>query len=231
MGKKSTHSSPQKCSPKDFPSKRIAKTSTSPEDNSKQNTDEEGEPEKHPKFCEDPEKCQVFVERIHKNSSEEDLKSLFAECGSIVSLELLKNSHNKFKGMAFILFSNSQEAAKAVQLTGKKHMGKGIKVSLPKPKPSTKVILVKNLPFGVTEDELAKVFEDCGDIKEVRVSPNSAYVEFEATLCAQKAVEKESVQFKGSYLELSYSFERAQHTQKLKNYSLLPFRGRKVIFN
>lgn len=52
----------------------------------------------------------VFVDGLRGKVAEEQLQALFADCGTIVAVELVHN-----KQCAFIVFSTEAEATKAVE--------------------------------------------------------------------------------------------------------------------
>ncbi len=69
-------------------------------------------------------------------------------------------------------------------------------------------IIVKNLPYTCTEDELGDFFTDCGKINNVRFIRNSktklfkgfAYIEFKQSTSTYAAIKKNGLEFQGRKL-------------------------------
>ena len=76
-------------------------------------------------------------------------------------------------------------------------------------------VIVRNLPFSVQEDTLANLFEDCGDIKKVKIMKNEngrskgfGFVDFEDAESATKALAKNGTLIDGRDITVSYSNPR-----------------------
>jgi RNA recognition motif-containing protein len=58
------------------------------------------------------------------DTSEEDLKTMFAEAGELVTVDLIKDRDTgRPKGFAFITFANQTDAAKAITMFNGKEVG------------------------------------------------------------------------------------------------------------
>jgi RNA recognition motif-containing protein len=77
----------------------------------------------------------LYVGNISFKATEEDLSTLFAQAGQVVSAKLIKDpSTGRLRGFGFVEMSSAEEAQKAVTLfNGKQFMERAIVVNEAKP--------------------------------------------------------------------------------------------------
>lgn len=77
----------------------------------------------------------LFVGNLPWATNEGDLESLFAQAGTVQSVEVMRDKFTgRARGFAFILMSSDTEALKAVELfEGKEFMGRPLKVNVARP--------------------------------------------------------------------------------------------------
>ena len=80
----------------------------------------------------------IFVGNLNFRSSEEDLRQLFAEFGTISSAKIIMDRDTgRSRGFGFVEMASDDEAKTAIQeLNGKTFMEKTIEVNEARPKPS-----------------------------------------------------------------------------------------------
>jgi cold-inducible RNA-binding protein len=59
----------------------------------------------------------LYVGNLAKSTTEDQLKNLFAQAGTVVSAEVVKDRNsNESKGFAFVMMSGQSEAEKAISM-------------------------------------------------------------------------------------------------------------------
>lgn len=133
----------------------------------------------------------VFVKNLSESTTDEDLKSIFGEFGTITSAVVMKDGDGKSKCFGFVNFENTDDAAKAVEaLNGKKiddkewYVGKAQKKSERENELKLKFeqsmkeaadkyqganLYVKNLDDGISDDKLKELFSTYGTITSCKV--------------------------------------------------------------
>lgn len=160
----------------------------------RQNSTPKEKEEKEEKLTveEDTESLEVYVQGMPYETTEEDVRSFFAECGDIQEVRLSQyiqflfvrcsyHDSGKCRGYGFVRFSSPEEVKLALQ-KDKEHMGtRYVNVSLPHKREATvpnkdvvvpldcKSIFVKNLPYEADEDSVKGVFMRFGKISSVRI--------------------------------------------------------------
>ncbi len=78
----------------------------------------------------------VYVGNLSYSTTEEELRALFAQAGTVVSVALIKDRDSgQSKGFGFIEMSNQVEAEKAISMFNGYHMGeRELKVNLARPR-------------------------------------------------------------------------------------------------
>jgi RNA recognition motif-containing protein len=78
----------------------------------------------------------LYVGNLSYDTTEEDLRSLFAQAGTVGSVELIKDRDTgRSKGFAFIEMSSQSEAENAISMFNGKSVGnREIKVSIARPR-------------------------------------------------------------------------------------------------
>ncbi|GFR92336.1 RNA-binding protein 34 [Elysia marginata] len=132
----------------------------------------------------------IFVGNCPLSADRKVLKSLFREFGDIESIRfrcappadpnlprraivITKNFHEQCKNyVAYIVYKEEEAAKKALVRNGHLLDGLHIRVdisTMSKKHDKKRSVFVGNLPFDVTEEDLYSHFEDCGEIKNVRL--------------------------------------------------------------
>lgn len=78
----------------------------------------------------------IYVGNLSFSTTEEELKTLFSQAGTVASVALIKDRDSgQSKGFAFIEMSNQAEAEKAIQMFNGKTMGeRELKVNIARPR-------------------------------------------------------------------------------------------------
>jgi cold-inducible RNA-binding protein len=78
----------------------------------------------------------IYVGNLSYETTEDDLRTLFAEAGTVASVALIKDRDTgQSKGFAFVEMSNQSEAEKAIQTFNGYSMGnRPLKVNLARPR-------------------------------------------------------------------------------------------------
>ncbi len=72
----------------------------------------------------------IFVSDLPYEIGMEEIKQLFALCGSVQSVQLVTDANGEFKGLAFVRMANAKETQEAINtLDGTNLSGRYIKVS------------------------------------------------------------------------------------------------------
>jgi RNA recognition motif-containing protein len=78
----------------------------------------------------------LYVGNLAKSTTEDELKTLFAQAGSVASVEVVKDrASGESKGFAFITMNDQAEADKAISMFNAHSLGgHELKVNVAKPK-------------------------------------------------------------------------------------------------
>ncbi len=87
-------------------------------------------------FQEEKMETKIYVGNLSFATTEDELKELFAQAGTVASVALIKDRDTgQSKGFAFIEMANQAEAEKAIQMfNGKTFGNREIKVNLARPR-------------------------------------------------------------------------------------------------
>ncbi|XVF67544.1 hypothetical protein PTKIN_Ptkin10aG0129900 [Pterospermum kingtungense] len=159
----------------------------------------------------------VYVKNLSESTSDEDLKQIFGEFGTITSAAVMREPDGKSKGFGFINFEDADDAAKAVEsLNGKKFDEKEWYVGKAQKKSEREVELksqfeqtmkegadkfqganlyVKNLDDSISDEKLKELFSQYGTITSCKVmrdpngiSKGSGFVAFSTPEEASRAL-------------------------------------------
>ena len=77
----------------------------------------------------------IYVGNLSFSATEDDLKNIFEQCGSIVSVKIITDRETgRSKGFAFIEMSTPEQAAEAIHsFNGAEHQGRPLRVTEAKP--------------------------------------------------------------------------------------------------
>lgn len=161
----------------------------------------------------------VFVGRLPRDATEDDVHELFAECGEIVSVRMPTDRETgQTKGIAFVDFADADAAAKACELNGTDLRGSTLNINpadqKPKaaPRDDTKTVFVKGFDRYQGEEEvrtqLTQAFAECGKVVNVRLPtyPDDgnlrgfAFIEFADANAVEKAGELNETEVAGGYI-------------------------------
>ncbi|KAM8961235.1 spliceosome associated factor 3, U4/U6 recycling protein [Pelodytes ibericus] len=155
----------------------------------------------------------VFVSNLPFSLSdpEQHLRKVFSGCGEISEVRVIYSSSGTFRGYCYVQFTEEKSALDALKLDRQDVNGRPMFVSpcVDKNKnPEFKVfkystalekhkLFVSGLPYSSTKEELEKLFQEHGSLKELRLVTNRsgkpkglAYVEYENEAQASQAVLK-----------------------------------------
>ena len=147
----------------------------------------------------------VFVSNLDFKINENQLREAFEKFGKVDDVRLVRNYKGLSKGYAYIEYSSIQEMREALKHDRMPLEGRPVFISeIGKKKSftfSTSIekhkIFVKNLAPEVTNEELKKIYDKYGSVKDARVvtyrnghSKGCAYVEFEDESSALEAVKQ-----------------------------------------
>lgn len=115
----------------------------------------------------------LFINNLSFTATEDDLKKHFEQYGKIESINVVRNSHGKSRGFAYIEFENEEDRQKAVVENNQFFMNRKLEVKLSIPQEERKVekkenteqssaiactIYVSGLPKGIGEYEFSVFF-------------------------------------------------------------------------
>lgn len=155
------------------------------------------------------ERRQVFVSNLSFDATETDIRAIFPEL-AIESIELVPSSSGKSRGFGYMLLASEQEVPKALSFDRRPLAGRPVFISnvardkanrLNQFKYSSSFepnkIFIKGLPFNLGKDDLQRLFEPFGAIRDIRIvcfrsgkSKGLAYLEYETETAAKNAVLK-----------------------------------------
>ncbi|GLT58906.1 hypothetical protein SLA2020_317650 [Shorea laevis] len=159
----------------------------------------------------------VYVKNLSESTTDEDLKRIFGEYGTITSAVVMKDADGKSKGFGFVNFDDADDAAKAVDaLNGKKiderewYVGKAQKKSERElelrdrfeqsmKEAADKLqgvnLYIKNLDDSIDDEKLKELFSEYGAITSCKVmrdpsgiSKGSGFVAFSTPEEASRAL-------------------------------------------
>lgn len=133
----------------------------------------------------------VYVKNLAESTTEEELKKIFSEYGTITSVVVMRDGEGKSKGFGFVNFEEPDDAACSVEaLNGKKFDDKEWFVGKAQKKAEREMELkgkfeqsvketvdkyeglnlyVKNLDDSVTDEKLKELFSEFGTITSCKV--------------------------------------------------------------
>ncbi|KAL8145196.1 hypothetical protein AgCh_003413 [Apium graveolens] len=159
----------------------------------------------------------IYVKNLSESTSEEELREIFGEYGTITSVVVMRDGDGKSKCFGFVNFDNPEDAAKAVDaLNGKKvddkewYVGKAQKKSEREVELKSRFeqtvkeqvdkfqglnLYVKNLDETIDDEKLKELFSDYGTISSCKVmrdpsgiSRGSGFVAFSTSEEASRAL-------------------------------------------
>ena len=148
----------------------------------------------------DRERKHVIVNYLPGDITEVLLQAMFASCGAITGVRLMRDKSGVSLGYAFVNYSNEVDAARAIERFDGHQMGaKKIRVSYARPS-SEEIknanLYIAGLPKSTTEDELRAWFSVYGTIISSKVltletgeSRGVGFIRFDKRSEAQEAID------------------------------------------
>ena len=148
----------------------------------------------------------IFVRRIPKDLSPQQLEEHFQRYGDIKSLKISLNSDHQSRGYGFVCFQDSSSAGRALEAEGNADSIQVIRYQPRDKRDFRKIynnIYAKNFPENFTEDDVRNLFSQFGRVESMKYMKNDkgpyAFICFNSEdktdreygpRCAQEAVEK-----------------------------------------
>ena len=146
---------------------------------------------------------EIFVGNLRFSVKEDDLRDFFEKYGEVAAIKMI-NRDGRYTGKSFVLFKEVEDFEKALEADGKDFQGRPMIVKKSSEKPPRRdqqdsgatgnKVYVGGLSYNSTEDSVKSFFEECGEIKEVKIMTESdgksrgfGFVEFEQEDSARKA--------------------------------------------
>eukprot|EP00672_Neobodo_designis_P025229 CAMPEP_0174828842 /NCGR_PEP_ID=MMETSP1114-20130205/1563_1 /TAXON_ID=312471 /ORGANISM="Neobodo designis, Strain CCAP 1951/1" /LENGTH=512 /DNA_ID=CAMNT_0016062569 /DNA_START=285 /DNA_END=1823 /DNA_ORIENTATION=- len=127
----------------------------------------------------DGERTNLYVSNISTDVDDDGLRAIFAPYGTIVNSRIMVDIHTcKSRGFGFVQFATAAEAAAAVKaVDGSVHNSQTLMVRVASKKtrqPGTLLpkVFLRNVPAGVSEDELRRLCSRFGSITTCAVRPD-----------------------------------------------------------
>ena len=184
---------------------------------------------------------ELFVNNLSYKTTDESLKKYFSKYGEVESTKIVYDKETgRPKGVGFCKFCDSSSAAKALADNDKLFLdGRPIAVSYSNDKKgSAKVrkskfqgnknyegekfsIFIGNLSFKTNEDGIKNLFEDCGNIIDIRIAKRPdgnprgfAHVDFDSKEGMENALEKTGYRLDGRELRIDKTTNQPSASKK-----------------
>ncbi|XP_023227274.1 RNA-binding protein 34-like isoform X1 [Centruroides sculpturatus] len=180
----------------------------------------------------DKDKRTVFVGNLPVTFNKEEIKNIFKSFGVVESIRIrsaapikptlpkkvavIKNLYHPdiTSYNAYIVFKTEHMAMDSLKLNGTKIQDNHIRVDRVNNNQQhdyRKTIFVGNLPYNITDEELWKFFETCGEIinvrvirdKSTRIGKGFGYVLFKSRDSSNRAIKMDGNELKGRPLRIS----------------------------
>jgi nucleolin len=176
----------------------------------------------------DEEVNEVFVRNLPFSADQPAIEKFFQSCGSVEKVNLLRAHDGRPKGVAFVKFTTPENVQKALALNGNEFEGRTLTIEKTKPKgerpprelnrqqeprdPASTKVFIGNLSYSTTEANLRQLFENCGEISNIRIATGDdgrprgfAHVEFDSVEAVEKAVQKSGTELDGRNIRVDFS--------------------------
>jgi len=180
------------------------------------------------------ESSEVFVGGLPWKVTEDELKEFFGVCGTITAVSQPTDDQGRSKGIAYVKFTDSAAAAKAVAKNEEELGGRWLKIELStgpkrdarpapvKPDQPCYTIFMGNISWDADEAAVRAAFDSCGTITAVRFATDRntgefrgfGHVEFEEETAAEKAVAVAGTMVSGRPIRVDYSMPREKKEAK-----------------
>ncbi|KAG9412245.1 hypothetical protein AC1031_015186 [Aphanomyces cochlioides] len=160
----------------------------------------------------------VYVGNLPKDMTETAVQDLFAECGDIRKVELIRDPAGFSRGYGSIEFENPAAAVEAFKLAGRSlgKDGHGLLVKIPKEGHSATSVKVLNVHRMTTGEDLKTCFASYGTVTHVHVVTDRetgkpqgvAYVTFDEADAVDKAILAGSIDIRGRQAVVTFAKPR-----------------------
>ena len=154
-------------------------------------------------------KLMLHVTNIKFSITPMDIKIHFEKYGNVDYVKLLLDEYQKSRGIAFIKFTNEEDAAKAMRCENKKEWETrplliGYAVEKPQmlngkrrkvPYNNENSVYVGNLPYATEKQKIMEMFGKFGEIEDIRmpitrdgICKGFAHIKYQTSLAASKAL-------------------------------------------
>lgn len=168
----------------------------------------------------------VILKGLAYSVTEDDLRDTFKNCGSGASNVsiLCDRETGSSRGIAFVDFDDEDAVDEAIKLNGSELKGRRFSMDYATPRKKTNgpgekpagctSVLVKGLPYSVTDADLMKVFRKCdGGPTNVRVvkdkntgtSRGMAFIDFDTESAVDAAIKLHGTEFQGRRCIVEYA--------------------------
>ncbi|XP_053684889.1 uncharacterized protein LOC128734626 [Sabethes cyaneus] len=150
----------------------------------------------------------IYVGNLQKSATEDQLRDFFHECKGIQTVEFrLENCGYCPTKIAFVKFAHRDDAVKALRLNQSFFQSKRVfvtKVDSDRNFTPRYSVMVKQLNEYITEDDIYEHFRNIGAIECVqKPARNYAYISFERSEMAQRALKMMDRHLKGVEVEIT----------------------------
>ena len=184
---------------------------------------------------------ELFVNNLSYKTTDDSLKKYFSKYGEVESTKIVIDKETgRPKGVGFCKFCDSADAAKALADNDNLYLdGRPLAVSYSNDKKgSAKVrkskfqgnknysgekysIFIGNLSFKTNEDGIKNLFEDCGNIIDIRIAKRPdgnprgfAHVDFDTKEAMDNALEKTGYRLDGRELRIDKTTNQPSNSKK-----------------
>ena len=220
---------------------KLVKNPNKENEDSEQNEKEQEKVDKKSKSYNSGTWPELFVNNLSYKTTDESLKKYFSKYGEVESTKIVFDKETgRPKGVGFCKFCDSSSAAKALKDNDNLFLdGRPLAVSYSNDKKgSAKVrksqfqgnknyegekysIFIGNLSFKTNEDGIKNLFEDCGNIIDIRIArrPDGnprgfAHVDFDSKEGMEMALEKTGYRLDGRELRIDKTSNQPSANKK-----------------
>lgn len=160
----------------------------------------------------------LFVGNLPWSVSDDEFKGLFYNY-EFANIRMIKDPMGKPKGFAYVDFDNEESMNRAMELSGREVGGRQVKIEIARSpsfsredQPKSKTLHVGSLKYTVDERALRDLFQDSGDIADVRIvrdrnngeSKGYGFVEFHDVDSAEKGLVLNGTEIEGRAIRVSF---------------------------
>ena len=202
---------------------------------------------------------EIFIKNLSYSTTEESLRNYFKKYGEVESTKIVYDKETgRSKGVGFCKFKNPSSAEKVINSGQLELDGRPIGITLSNEKPEKKQVQFKktenftgekfsvfvgNLSFKSNEDGLKKLFSDCGNILDIRITKNKegkskgfAHIDFDSQEGMNNAISKNGFILDGRELRVDKSVSKTFNKNKKSDFNVSgkinkDVKGTRKVFN